>query len=141
MALGTKETYPFRDLRRPPVPRNPCGCLVSTTLHQKRNNQQYALRLHPATCTMEVQNFTCRVRSSFECLRIRLADPLRPHALVLPLCPTRQSQQNCLTSTSITMSARLVTGITLKILSVRCIMSNRDIHRHNNEDDGRSLFA
>ena len=39
-------------------------------------------------------------------LRIRLADPLRSHALVQTsstptLCPTRQSQQNCLTSTTI----------------------------------------
>ena len=65
MTLGTKETYPFRDPRRPSVPRSPCGCLVSTTLPQKRNSQQYALRLHPATCTMEVQNFACRVRPPF----------------------------------------------------------------------------
>ena len=33
-------------------------------------------------------------------------------------------------------SAVMVTGITSKILPVRCIMSNRDIHRDGNEDDG-----
>ena len=49
MTLGTKEAYPFRDPRRPLVPRSPCGCPVSTTLSQKRNSQQYALRLDPGS--------------------------------------------------------------------------------------------
>ena len=100
MTLGTKETYPFHDPRRSPIPRSPCGCLVSTTLPQKRNSQQYALRLHPATCTTGVQNSkACRVRlpsdlSSHQIGRPASPPRARPGPSTATLCSTRQSQKN-----------------------------------------------
>ena len=66
MTLGTKETYPSCEPRRPPIPlslRMPC----QYNAPQKRGSQQYALRLDPATWAVEVQNSqACRVCLPFD---------------------------------------------------------------------------
>ena len=140
MTSEMKKTYPLCKLR-PPVPRShrSAWSVPRSPGRGAANNIRYgriSQRVPHRSRTLK------RVRCVYYStrLRIRLADPLRFHALVQTsstptLCPSRQSQQTCLTSTTIMINVgpvtcailpQLVTRTTSKMMalsSVRPIMN------------------